>query len=589
MLCLLIALGSLACGDQSATILFVNISAKPGVQSPASLDVYFTHQGSSQKQRLVREPNQKISLPTDFVIRADNRSGEVQVEIRAISDKDRVIAQAVGQATLLPDQQVNLSLVLRPYDWQLNARYKYDQIFTSTSATGRQLASDAKGNFVAVWEDQSPQLTQYDVWYRQFDNIGQARINAAFGDKEEHRVNKNASHWHDHPAVAMQRSGALSGYFVAAYQHGANPNSSDKDVRTRSFTATGKPDLADERPLSTTGNASAPDIACLANGQYMVVWQQEQQSHQKWFVKGRLLNSHGKPIPLPGTSADAPFDVTSFNQAGQSGPKPAVAPGKSGGFLVVWRQGGNLKASAYAAAGQNYSLLQSNFSIATAPTAKVNEFDVGPLFYGYAVTWADTRPYHDTTGTCIQLRRFDFQGKGLSAEYTVNITTAGNQRHPAIAMTDTGAVLVAWSSSHNDSADPLGGIRGRALLSNGLPLGSDFRLNTTTAKLQEKPAVAPHGKESFVAAYIDHSSSGPDTEGSSVRGRLIYPDFGAKDGEVGALCDTKDYPCRASLSCQPTQTGKRCVAICTGLGASCRHGGICTADKTVKNHFICLY
>jgi hypothetical protein len=582
-----VALALSGCGRENATLLYVKVTGKPGISNPRALDVLFTHEGATQTRRLTPGGAQPIALPTDFVIRADGRAGPVQVRVKAVDGNNRVVGEGSGSSSLLPDQQMNLELTLYPYDFQVNSRPKFDQIF-STRASGRQLDADARGRFVVVWEDQSPQLTKFDIWYRMFDQASAPRINAAFGDREEHPANKEASHYHDHPAVAVQRQGASAGSFLVAYQHSNTP-SAPSDVRGRVLKPNGTPNSAagagGEVRLSNAGRASVPDASPLEQGGYVVVWQQEDPGHSRWNVMGRLLDASGRPASSPG-GGSGPFTVATFDQLGQSGPEPVVVGGDNGGFLVLWRQRGNLRGTTYAAPRDNHRLLRAGFAVAGIQTGKVQGFNAGRLLYGYVAAWTDTRTFHDTSDTSIQLRRLDFQGRGLEVEWAVNTSTAGAQRHPALAMTEGGSLLVAWSTLMSTSVDPNGGVRGRLLLSNGLPVGNDFRINTTTAKAQHRPTVSPHGRDSFVVVFVDQSAGGPDSEGSGIRGRLYYGQPAPRNGGLGALCDAGST-CNPSLTCRPTQTGTRCLAACAGPGKACRHGGTCTPDGA--GGFYCKY
>lgn len=572
------------CGDK-ATVLFVNVTSKCNIKGLEILSVALTHEGLTTTGNLT---GGAITLPTTFVIRADGRTGAAGVALTGYNSKNQVVALGKGSATLLPDKQVGLTVVLSPSDFQANTRHKGDQIF-SLKGFGRQIAASKNGNFVVGWKDHTLSTTQHNIWSRLFDRNGTARLNYA-GSTNEARINNSQSQYYDHLALAMQRGGGQDGHFVAAMAH-KDSSSSVAKIRVRPFSSTGNP--SPESTLQASGEASVPDIAAISGGGYVVVWQERDTTNGKWKVMAHLLDVMGKPSLSP-TGGVAPFKVTEFAYTALSEPAPAVAAGGNGGFMVVWRENssgagrGNLKATAFASKKQNYKELKSRVTVANLQTGEVREFGISHHVIGYAVIWGDKVGYKpDNDGTCIRFRRFDYSGVPKEKEYTLNTEAPGNQDHPAVAMRDDGSLLAVWSTSHNATGDPLGGIRGRRILSNGLPTGNDISINTTTPKSQTYPAVAGQYGDAFVVAFMDRSGVGPDIEGTGIRARVICPDYRARDGLIGALCDA-DHPCGASLVCKDIQTGKRCVAQCTGSGGACHHGGVCQQDSATKA-WMCLY
>ena len=580
--CLVLA----GCSNE-ATVLFVNVSSKCSIMGLSSLSVALTHEGQTTTGNLTGDG--LITLPASFVIRADGRTGLASVLLTGFNSKNQVVALGTGSATFLPDKQVGLTVVLSPADFQANTRHKDDQIF-SLKASGRQIAAAKSGNFVVGWKDLTQSTTQHNVWYRLFDRSGVARLNYA-GSTNEARVNNNQAQYYDHLALAMQRGGGQDGHFVAAMVHKAT-SSSDSRIRVRPFSSTGNPGA--ESTLQAKGAASVPDIAAITGGGYVVVWQEHDKSNGKWKIMAHMLDVLGKPSLSP-TGGVSPFMVSEFTFNALSEPTPAVAGGSNGGFMVIWRENssakayGNLKATVFASKKENFKELKpSRFAVANLQTNEVREFSISSHINGFAVIWGDKVGYKpDNEGTCIRFRRFNYSGVPKEKEYTLNTESPGNQEHPDVSMRDDGSMLAVWSTSFNATSDPLGGIKGRRILSNGLPMGKDIGINTTTPKSQTYPSVAGQFGEAFVVAFMDRSGVGPDTQGTGIRSRVICPDFQARDGLIGALCDA-DYTCSASLVCKEIQTGKRCVAQCTGKGGACHHGGECTQDSATKA-WMCLY
>lgn len=576
------------CGGDKATLVLVTVSARPGVSAPTTLLVTFTHSGLPQTKSL-GGPGASISLPATFVLRADGYGGAAKVAVKALDGQNQVLGEAEKDLTLSVEGNVALGLELLPSDFLVNNRTQYSQIF-SVAESGRQLASDSQGNFVVLWEDTGSGLSNFDIWYRLFDAKGAPRANGASGKTEQFAANAGTAYY-DHPAVAAVRGGPSDGNFVVAFLRSADGGKTT-DIYVRSFLSNGKPNSAagggKEVALTGSGKASRPALATTADGTFMVVWEESSSSGGPT-VMGRLLDIKGQPTAGPGGSSGSFVVGTTASSSAPAA--AAVTGGRNGGFMVVYNDAGTVRATAYGAKKDQFALLARGVAAAKTSTGVARNPAVGPLLYGYAVAWTDRVSFPpDTDGTCIRLRRFDFAGSALEkSDYTVNTTTKGNQQQPVLAMANDGKVLVAWSAETNLQSDPLGGVRGRLLLADGMPVGDDRGLNSTTTAQQSLPALAPHGQSSFIVAFVDKSGAKPDTDGSAIRARLLYPDYAPKDGKVGAVCDETNR-CGGGLICvSGTKSGTRCLATCKGGSeAACLHGGVCTKDDKLGTSY-CTY
>ena len=116
----------------------------------------------------------------------------------------------------------------------------------------------------------------------------------------------------------------------------------------------------------------------------------------------------------------------------------------------------------------------------------------------------------------------------VGTEFRVNSTTAGDQRYAAVAMAPDGAFTVVWRGS-DASGD---GIRGRRFNAAGAPTGADFTVNTTTAGDQTEPDVAIDGSGAALVVWqSDHTG---DLE---IRGRA-YDAAGTAGGNEFAVNTT---------------------------------------------------
>jgi hypothetical protein len=109
----------------------------------------------------------------------------------------------------------------------------------------------------------------------------------------------------------------------------------------------------------------------------------------------------------------------------------------------------------------------------------------------------------DGFGDGVFAQRLDAAGLPLGSEFQVNTYTTGHQTRPAAAADGSGNFVVVWDSSIQDSLEP--GVFGQRYDSAGLPLGGEFQVNTYTTGSQVAPAVAANAMGSFVVAWTDYA------------------------------------------------------------------------------------
>jgi hypothetical protein len=103
----------------------------------------------------------------------------------------------------------------------------------------------------------------------------------------------------------------------------------------------------------------------------------------------------------------------------------------------------------------------------------------------------------DGDGGGIFGQRYDGAGSKLGGEFRLNSQTTLLQEDPAVARDPAGNFVVVWTSDQ----DPGPGIFGQRYDSAGVPLGSEFRVNTYTTGNQERPSVASDASGNFVVVW----------------------------------------------------------------------------------------
>jgi hypothetical protein len=196
----------------------------------------------------------------------------------------------------------------------------------------------------------------------------------------------------------------------------------------------------------------------------------------------------------------------------------SVAMDPLGNYVVVWTSAGQ-DGSGSGVYAQRYDMNGNpqgrEFRVNTTTSGNQSNATVAMDALGdYVVTWQS----QDASGTGIYARRFTPLGLLQGGEFRVNTTTAGDQRYPKAAMDALGNFVITWQSQGEDGSG--WGVYARWYTTLGLPLGGGFRVNTTTAGDQQFASVAMDKLGNFVVAW---QSQGQDGGGSGVYARQFGP------------------------------------------------------------------
>ena len=168
--------------------------------------------------------------------------------------------------------------------------------------------------------------------------------------------------------------------------------------------------------------------------------------------------------------------MNTFTTNAQRYPSVSVANG-SLDFVVVWQS--NLQdGSSYGAFGQRYAgsgpVLGPEFRINTYTTA--NQGHAGPSVAvdpsgNYVVTWSSYGQDGDGFGVFAQ--RYSSAGVPLGLEFRVNTSTSSHQALSSVATDASGNFVVVWMTSFPEN------VWGQRYASSGIPLGTEFPVNTS--------------------------------------------------------------------------------------------------------------
>lgn len=111
------------------------------------------------------------------------------------------------------------------------------------------------------------------------------------------------------------------------------------------------------------------------------------------------------------------------------------------------------------------------------------------------IVWSSYR--QDSNSGGIFAQRFNTYYEPVGTEFQVNSTTLGNQTAPDVAMDPNGNFVVVWHSPGLEDED----VFARRFNASGVPLGSQFQVNSNTAGSQTFPNVAAGPNGNFIVVW----------------------------------------------------------------------------------------
>jgi hypothetical protein len=121
-------------------------------------------------------------------------------------------------------------------------------------------------------------------------------------------------------------------------------------------------------------------------------------------------------------------------------------------------------------------------------------------------------------------QRYDNVGIPIGSEFQVNTYTTNNQNYPSITIDPNGNFIITWMSNGQDGSDK--GVYAQRYNNNGNPQGLEFQVNTYTTDNQSYPDVAMSSNGDFVIVW---ASEGQDGSGYGIYGQR-YDSSGVPQG-----------------------------------------------------------
>ena len=235
---------------------------------------------------------------------------------------------------------------------------------------------------------------------------------------DEFQVNQSTTLCPRNPQVLAQSDGDFSIFWA---------NASSSSVQARYYDAQGSP-LGNESTLESGTDIFMQDIAGKPDGSFVMVWSEQTPGVRE--LHGRRYASDGSPI---GTD----FEVTTT----ASYPDFAsVAMDEQGEFVVAWSQGSapnrTVEARRFAADGMPIgSIFPISASVDSYDPDVAKQADSGE----FVVAWSGPDD--------VWAKRYDSGGSAVGSEFVVNSYTTGVQTRPALEISTSGDMLVAFEGA----------------------------------------------------------------------------------------------------------------------------------------------
>ena len=373
-----------------------------------------------------------------------------------------------------------------------------DQVFPDAALT-------TAGGFV-VWQDNATDGSGWGISARRLDGT-------LSGTLSTFRVNQQGTNDQENPRVALLKNGGA----VFVWQGG---KSGSQHIFARFFTPNNTFLTTTDLLVSkfTSNFQISPAVATLNDSNVVVVWASFDQAGST-----SLQDIYAKILSPTGQTISNEFLVNQFTTYNQR--TPAVAALKNGGFVVTWvseqertvtpNLGDNTASSLpgdlvvpsvdiYARLYASNGMPQGNeFVVNTDANPCANPAVAAGSDGGFMVAWDAHNMLNPTNSLDIYARPFSSTGSGGTI-LLVNSYLYGDQYAPRInAIADD--YLIVWNSLGQDGSRE--GVFGQFVHENGTPVGSEFRVNTTTLNRQIQPVVTSDGADQFLVVWAGYAGA----------------------------------------------------------------------------------
>ncbi len=371
------------------------------------------------------------------------------------------------------------------------------EFMVNTYVTGDQafpaVAMNASGDFVVAWESTDQDGDGLGVYGQRFDAMGN-KVGLEF------QANTYTALDQSFAGVALRDDGA----FLIVWQS-TGQDGSGRGIFARLYDSAGAPTGPEFQANTTTfSNQAFPDVAVnpVTDG-FVVTWSSAFQDGSSDAVIVRKFNADGVPTRPEVMANDFTYGFQGYSRADCDA---------AGNFAVAY--------TSFEYDGDQYAIGARRFradAVPQGPEFLVNTFSTSHQDYpdvatapdgSFVVVWHSA--IQDGDGYGIYKKRYTSAGVALTGDVQVNTHTASSQWWPKIEMNDFGSYTIVWQSDSQDGSGR--GVYGRRYQFDGTPHTSEFRINTTTAGNQDRPAIASDPLGNLVVVWQSTNIDGSGTD-----------------------------------------------------------------------------
>ena len=449
-----------------------------------------------------------------YTILADNSGGAfgvsgnglVVLDNRLLDHETAPTVTLTVRSTDVNGNSVDQQLVLNIADNSDETRFAFaSEAQVNTTSTGDQTDSAvtalAGGGYVVTWSSDGQDGSGLGVYAQRYDAGG-----VAVGS--ETHVSTFTTGDQKAPTAAGLTGG---GYVVAWTSNGQD--GSGYGVYAQRYDASGVAVGGETRINSYTANdQSMPTVTGLSGGGYVVSWVSNGQD-------GGGLGIYAQRYDANGVAQGAETKVNTYFTGQQTA--PSIAALANGGYVVAWDSDGEDGSSTgiylqrYDANGvaQGSETRANTLTNGSQYAASV----IGLAGGGFVVSWQSNA--HESSGLAVILQRFDANGVAVGSEVHVNTYTLLDQQSATVTALADGGYAVLWDSFGEDGN--ANGVYMQRYDANGVAQGGETLINATSLGIQTMPSVATLANGNIVAAWTDGSHVGGDVSGYAIRDRIL--------------------------------------------------------------------
>ncbi|MCA9095781.1 MAG: hypothetical protein KDA68_20015, partial [Planctomycetaceae bacterium] len=365
----------------------------------------------------------------ETLVNSHTLGSQVQPAIASDADGDYVVvwaSQQDGSSYGIYAQRFNAAGVPQGSEFRVNTH-------TTNSQSHPEVAMDAVGNFVVVWNSDGQDGSDIGVYAQRYDASG-----TPLGG--EFRVNTETNGAQRDPHVAIDADGDAVVVWYSDGQDGGGFG-----VYGQRFNSSGFQGGEFLVNTTTGGNQALADVAIDTNGNFVVAWHSFGQDGSGYGIYAQRFDASGVA-----QGVEFRVNTTTANQQ----TRPSVGMDENGDFVVAWEstaQDGSsdgIYAQRFTSTG---IFAGSEFLVNTYTTAAQRNPSVSMDASGdFVVVWESYAQDGDFEG--IYAQRYNSIGTPRGSEFRVNSTTNEVQNIPVVTLDSDGDFVIAWESFSTDGS-----------------------------------------------------------------------------------------------------------------------------------------